>query len=1708
LSGVELLEYIPDQSYTVSIRGSLDLTILQAANARAIFQLSPAQKTEARLRGPIPSWAVKIAGTVDVWISFPQSFSQQQVLEHLKALNVDVLSAQLASARILSLRIAQNRVKEIAALPFVEYMQLAPAGDQLLNSNNRYASRATLLNATLADGGKGLKGEGVVIGIGDNADIQTHIDFAGRLINRSPMPVTSGHGTHVSGTAAGAGNKEDYYRGYAPKSTIVSQGFNGILLNAAAYVADHNMVLSNNSYGDNIECSYFGTYDLYSRWLDQMAFELPYLENFFASGNSGSTGCPPLQPFYHTVLGGYQSAKNVVTVGATTDTGFIAGFSSRGPVKDGRIKPEIVTHGQLVMSTWAGNGYGGNNGTSMACPAATGGAALLYQRYRQLNGNANPKNGLLKAILCNGASDRGNSGPDFQYGFGWMNLLRSVDMIETNRYFSAIATIGVTNTHTITVPANTTQLKVLLYWNDPAASPLTAKTLVNDLDLEVSNGSQTSLPKLLDTANANLGVTATEGADHLNNMEQVVINNPAAGNYTIRVKGTAINQNNNQEYFIAYDAIPVQFKITSPVGGETLAPSVNPYTVAKISWEAYGQPAGTVNIDFSSDNGANWSNLESNVDIQRILYTWYVPNISTTQGRIRITKNSTGETVISDRFTIMPQPVITLSNIQCEEYINIYWTVVPGATDYEVMLLRGDEMQPVGTTTTILYSMGGLSKDSVYWISVRPRINGIAGRRALAISWQPNNGGCNGTISDNDLKIDAIVAPKSGRKFSSTQLSAVSQVSVRIKNLDDAPVNNFEIKYSINGSPFVTETVTTPVAGGATYTHTFSSPVDLSTPGNYNVVAVVKNGSPDPVSVNDTAVAMIKHLDNQALNLSTAFTDNLETAANVSYEKDTLGLNGLPRYDFSRSTVYGRLRTFLNSGMANSGSKALILDMNRYDAPGNTNYLSGTFNLINYTAATNDLRLDFQYNNHGQLPHANNKVWIRGSDSQPWIEVYNLTAAQNEPGSYKKSESIELSDLLGANAQNFGTSFQVRWGQWGQFQATDRFNAGGYSFDDIRIYQVFNDLQLKSIDAPAPNSCGLTNASVVKISVRNSANTALTNVPVKYRVNNGAWISENISSIAGNTTVTFNFTTTADLAVLGNYTVQAIVDYAADSFHENDTLTTSIVNSPVVSSFPSLQNFELGTGSWYTDGKNKSWEYGTPFSAKIKGAASGARAWKTRLQGNYNDNELSYLYSPCYDLTGMSLPTLSFSVALDLEDCGSVLCDGAWVEYSADGITWTKLGTPGNGTNWYNQVPDRLWSVQNFTRWHVATIPLPVGLNRLRLRFVMSSDPAVNREGIAIDDIHIYNNTNGIYDGVTMTGPVSQLVSGNNWVDFTSGGKMVASVKANNQTLGATDVRAYINNAAVRFTSSQYYHDRNITIKPANSSLSDSVTVRFYFLEKEADTLLKATGCAACIKPTSAYELGISKYSDPDKSLENGSIGDNNQGIWTFINAADVAKVPFDKGYYAEFKVKDFSEFWLNSGGLDGSTPLPIKLMEFTAQKLANDALLKWKVGAETNVDRYEVELAKGNEGLQAGIWNKIGEVESLGNTTVTRSYQFTDTEAEKFGPRYYRVKTVNLDGSFVYSPVRSVVFGDAILSQVYPNASSGIFNLVYQLNNNESMTVRVMDAKGSLVKEYKKTGNGQAQKLRIDLTLQAGGVYLLELNLSGKKQVMKLYKQ
>ena len=1709
-SGVQLLEFIPGNAYTVCITKNMDHTVLQNAGVRSILELSPQQKMHPSMaKGIFPSWAIKTPGMVDVLISFPKTISFDEIRSLLREKKIGITSIEYYKYNIIGLRIIRNRLTEVASFPFIEYIEPAPHGAQTLNYIAKQNSRGNVLNAATGVGGYNLKGEGVVIGVGDDADPQYHVDFTGRLINFGPAGYFY-HGTHVHGTVGGGGIVGEQYAGYAPKSTMVVQNLSGIISNAPTYVTDYGMVLTNNSYGDIVgDCDYMGHYDLTSRAMDLLAIDQPNLQNVFAVGNDGGLTCSTYPSAFRTVLSSYQSAKNVITVGATDRTGVVTSFSSRGPVRDGRLKPELMADGLFTISTvnTPDDGYGPQQGTSMAAPAVTGGLALLYEKYRSQNSGANPKSGLMKALICNGAADLGNPGPDYTYGFGGMNLLRSVDMLHNNRFYISTISNGGNNTHSISVPANTAQLKVTLYWNDPAAAAFSAQTLVNDLDVEITSPSS-FLPYKLDTIPANVDADALPDDDHMNNIEQIVINTPANTTYTVTVKGTAV-ASGPQEYFVVYDIIPVQTKIVYPIGNETFVPG----ETETIQWESYGGTASTFLVEYY--DGSAWNTINATVAANVRRLDWLVPNIQTSQALIRVTKNTPGQVSTSAAFTILGMPTLSLSATQCEGYFAVDWTAVTGATDYEVFHLQGSEMVSIGTTTSTNYIVSGLSSNTEHWVTVCARSSGQRGRKAFAIKHTPNTGTCAGAISNNDIKIDSITTPVYGRLNTSTALTASTTVSARIKNLDDANVTSFKMRYYIGVTLIVEDVVSTTVTPGSTFTHSFSLPYNFSAAGNYILKAEVENTTgADPVAANNSITDTVRQLSNDALILP--FIDDLETAASRQYYKNRFGVTGVDRYDFTNTDPFGRLSTFINSGMAYSGSKSLIMDYNGWNGGvGSNNFVYGTYNLNGINAAFKDMRLDFQFKSHGDsVVNANNKIWIRGDDTQPWVEAFTLSSNGNVPGVFKRTPSIEMSNLLIAATQNFSSSFQVRFGQFGIVRINDNDSFQGHNFDDIRIYEAIDDVQMISIDEPT-NNCGLTNAPI-KVTIRNASVNPINNIPVRIVVDGGTPVIEFITGpLAAKTTAQFSLATTANLSGLGDHTIRINVQYGTDNFKDNDTVTINVFNAPLITIFPHVENFETNNGYWRSSDTVNSWEYGVPASIKINKAASGTRAWKTNLNGYYRNDDISYLYSPCYNINGMTNPTLSLNIALDLEDCGGTLCDGAYIEYSADGNTWSRLGNVGTGTNWYDKDyggGNKMWSVQDYTRWHVATTPLPTGIPAIRFRVVIVADPFVSFEGVAIDDVHVYDNTMGVYDGITMASPVSQnITGGTNWINFVSGGKLVASVQPNNQNLGNTGVQAFINTGGVRNDGDQYYHDRNITIKPTNINLSDSATVRFYFLDNETENLLNATGCPTCTKPSMVTELGVTKYSDPDDNFENGNLSDDIQGTFSFLSTDWNYKIPFDKGYYVEFKTKDFSEFWLNNGGVDKQTPLPVELVSFTAKKKdSKDVIAEWKTVSEQNTSHFEIEVAKGNTDYQNGRFVKIGEVASPGNSNSERSYNFTDTEAGKSGVRYYRLKIVDKNNTFAYSPVRPVIFSNEIQWQVYPNPSNGVYNFIYQLNQHENLTIKIYDVTGRQVKQINLSGNGFVQKVQVDLKAAkyAPGVYLLSAEAGEKKYSIRLIKQ
>ena len=271
-------------------------------------------------------------------------------------------------------------------------------------------------------------------------------------------------------------------------------------------------------------------------------------------------------------------AKNIITVGATekirtAEEGFDgryaqvsdvkkADYSSAGPRDDGAIKPDIAGVGSNVVypSTSAAGSttYNIGNGTSFSAPQVTGILGLWSQIYKSLFAGQNLNAASAKNLLIHTAQEAGNIGPDVWYGWGFVDAKKGAELLvqkKQNKVIFEDKELKNAKKNEILVKTDGSQpLKATIVWTDPsnknsnyntyseAYNDRTSK-LVNDLDLRVTNvqTNEVHYPWKLDV-NAPRN-PAIKGDNTVDNVEQVLIDQPAAGVYKIEVsnKGTLVN---------------------------------------------------------------------------------------------------------------------------------------------------------------------------------------------------------------------------------------------------------------------------------------------------------------------------------------------------------------------------------------------------------------------------------------------------------------------------------------------------------------------------------------------------------------------------------------------------------------------------------------------------------------------------------------------------------------------------------------------------------------------------------------------------------------------------------------------------------------------------------------------------------------------------------------------------------------------------------------------------------------------------------------------------------------------------------------------------------------------------------------------------------------------------------------------------------------
>jgi|GEM_PF-776070 len=715
--GLRFIQYLPDQSYLVGLSGQLspaDLPFPILLPMLGTFKIAGSCAAAInRSNGPLKISVHPMPG-LDARSLLPELPAAFKLEKHQKGL--------------LEGTVEVEAIPTIAAHPgvwLIEAAEQAPVPEGLQNG--------ALVGAPIVHNtAEGLfTGENVVIGIADDGNV-FHKDLKNRLIVDLSDDFGTSHGEMTTSIAAGAGNLFPEAQGLAPAAKIHLSFILDYLHHESAVdnYNQHRVTITSTSYGDG--CG--GFYNSKAAALDDQMHLFPVLMHCFSAGNAGGSTCSEvygLAEFDHTapfanLTGGRKAGKNGLTVGNVDTDGILVPSSSVGPAEDGRLKPDIVAVGQNTIANGPGNSYITASGTSASAPVIAGILARLTQAYRTFFGGQDPPSALLKAALLNGARDIGRPGPDFEHGWGLADAGSALEMIQNQQFYSTKLSHGGERTFSLVVPEGVAAVKVMAVWHDVAGAPIAEKALVNDLDLRVLGPEgQLYHPLVLSSYPHpdSLTANAKPGVDRLNNVEQVVIKDPAPGNYTIKLKGHLVPEG-PQSAFIVYRFESAGLDIRHPVSQTAVAPGDQ----LKVVWNR-ADATGPLALAYRKVGSGGWITIATNISGHSWLYNWTVPAGLSGAYQIRISTAQTSS--VSAPFTILGKPGFFIGQTGIHK-ATMHWAPVAGATSYEVFELGEQYMELLGQTSQTAFEFS-IPQGSGNWFSIRAKTaDGNAGPRARA----------------------------------------------------------------------------------------------------------------------------------------------------------------------------------------------------------------------------------------------------------------------------------------------------------------------------------------------------------------------------------------------------------------------------------------------------------------------------------------------------------------------------------------------------------------------------------------------------------------------------------------------------------------------------------------------------------------------------------------------------------------------------------------------------------------------------------------------------------------------------------------------------------------------------------------------------------------------------------------------------------------
>lgn len=607
--GIDVTEFFPPDAYLVRIESQNEFNALQQFPfVKSVAFYSSSDTGINVVSRDIPSGRgeaeEKKMLTFDILLHRPDDLPNMTLW--LQEKNIPIAGASGKKIRVYLLEdspLQEEIAQNTAVQSFDEYI--------VPRFHNDIARTIVGLNTFMPTANPGITytGDGQIVGVADTGIDEFHPDFNNQIHKKpaawgriNDCSDFNGHGTHVAGSIVGNGaSSSGKIKGTAPGAKVFFQSImdaNGDLrlplqLNTLFQEAyDNGARIHNNSWGSSTR----SRYTINAIEVDDFVAQHRDMLLVFSAGNDGNALQPQNVPVGFSdffSIGSPGSAKNILTVGASRSTrnagGYstftyghiwpdhfpdpplandtvsgnvneLAGFSSRGPCDDSRIKPDVVAPGTDIVSVksslaslsnyWGvmpGNDkYAIMGGTSMSAPLVAGCAAVVREYYVKKYQHQ-PSAALLKATLINGCKKLTGPGcvvkfpdlPNFNQGFGMIDMSRTIPgepasfFLQFNdNYVNPAEHFGSTGRRIridINLPSDTWMRICLAYTDIPG------RALQNNLNL------------MLDYNPDHTKWTGNEKApallkmpDPTNNIETIIIEQAKAGKYTMQITATNI----------------------------------------------------------------------------------------------------------------------------------------------------------------------------------------------------------------------------------------------------------------------------------------------------------------------------------------------------------------------------------------------------------------------------------------------------------------------------------------------------------------------------------------------------------------------------------------------------------------------------------------------------------------------------------------------------------------------------------------------------------------------------------------------------------------------------------------------------------------------------------------------------------------------------------------------------------------------------------------------------------------------------------------------------------------------------------------------------------------------------------------------------------------------------------------------------------------